>query len=194
VLGLWQIGSGGVEGSIESCALKVEVFGPLSGRKAEFHTRRAPGCEPRTNLINTKSQHHSSTFRNLPRCTLFVRKTEARDYFQHKTLQRLTNYRHPILWTHQNIMNVDTIPDFLEQTAGEAHSDLQPAFLEFEDLWERKLWHQLTDALVQFFNHKESASQRLPMYNKFILSFADKINQLKLVTLALSASLQCRSK
>lgn len=91
-------------------------------------------------------------------------------------------------------MNVDTIPDFLVETAGEAHSDLQPAFLEFEDLWERKLWHQLTDALVSFFNHKESAPQRLPMYNKFILTFADKINQLKLVTLALSSSLQCRSE
>lgn len=91
-------------------------------------------------------------------------------------------------------MNVDTIPDFLAELGQEAHSDLQPVFLDFEDLWERKLWHQLTDALVSFFNHKESAPQRLPMYNKFILTFADKINQLKLVTLALSASLQCRSK
>ncbi|CZR57522.1 related to 26S proteasome regulatory particle chain RPN9 [Phialocephala subalpina] len=88
-------------------------------------------------------------------------------------------------------MNVDTIPDFLAEQSEAAHEDLQGLFLSFEDLWERKLWHQLTDALVEFFNHKESAKQRLDFYRKFILTFADKINQLKLVTLGLSAAGQC---
>ncbi|KUJ14733.1 uncharacterized protein LY89DRAFT_686400 [Mollisia scopiformis] len=90
-------------------------------------------------------------------------------------------------------MNIDTIPEFLAEQTEKAHSDLQPLFLDFEDLWEKKLWHQLTDALIEFFNHKESASQRLDIYKKFILSFADKINQLKLVTLALSAATQCKT-
>lgn len=90
-------------------------------------------------------------------------------------------------------MNVDTIPDFLAEQSQNAHADLQPLFLDFEDLWERKLWHQLTDALIEFFNHKESAPQRLAFYKQFILTFADKINQLKLVTLALSAAMQCGS-
>ncbi|KAF7920071.1 hypothetical protein BELL_0007g00300 [Botrytis elliptica] len=89
-------------------------------------------------------------------------------------------------------MNVDTIPDFLGEQRDAAPADLQHLFLSFEDLWEKKLWHQLTDALVEFFNHKESASQRLPIYKTFILTFADKINQLKLVTLALSAASQCK--
>ncbi|KAI9643310.1 26S proteasome regulatory subunit [Ciborinia camelliae] len=89
-------------------------------------------------------------------------------------------------------MNVDTIPDFLGEQRDAAPADLQHLFLSFEDLWERKLWHQLTDTLVEFFNHKESASQRLPLYKTFILTFADKINQLKLVTLALSAASQCK--
>lgn len=89
-------------------------------------------------------------------------------------------------------MNADAIPDFLGEQRDAAPADLQHLFLSFEDLWEKKLWHQLTDTLVEFFNHKESASQRLPIYKTFILTFADKINQLKLVTLALSAALQCK--
>lgn len=89
-------------------------------------------------------------------------------------------------------MNVDTIPDFLAEQRDAAPADLQHLFISFEDLWERKLWHQLTDILIEFFNHKESAVQRLPFYRTFILTFADKINQLKLVTLALSAATQCK--
>lgn len=91
-------------------------------------------------------------------------------------------------------MNVDTIPDFLAEQRDAAPADLQHLFINFEDCWERKLWHQLTDSLVQFFNNKESEAQRLPFYKTFILTFADKINQLKLVTLGLSAASQCRGK
>jgi 26S proteasome regulatory subunit N9 len=89
-------------------------------------------------------------------------------------------------------MNIDTIPDFLAEQRYVAPADLQHLFISFEDLWERKLWHQLTDTLIEFFNNKESAPQRLPVYRTFILTFADKINQLKLVTLALSAASQCK--
>jgi 26S proteasome regulatory subunit N9 len=89
-------------------------------------------------------------------------------------------------------MNVDTISDFLGEKRDEAPADSQHLYITFEDLWERKLWHQLTDALVDFFNTEESAPQRLQFYKTFILTFADKINQLKLVTLALGAASQCR--
>lgn len=89
-------------------------------------------------------------------------------------------------------MNVDTIPNFLADQRDAAPEDLQPLFITFEDLWERKLWHQLTDNLIEFFNHPESAHQRLPFYKTFILTFAEKINQLKLVSLALNAATQCR--
>lgn len=89
-------------------------------------------------------------------------------------------------------MNIDTIPDFLAEQRDEAPTELQHFYLSFEDLWERKLWHQLTDTLVKFYIAEESAHQRLSIYKTFILTFADKINQLKLVTLALSAATQCR--
>lgn len=89
-------------------------------------------------------------------------------------------------------MNIDAIPDFLAEQRDKAPEELQPLVLDFENFWERKLWHQLTDSLVEFFNHPGSASQRLPFYKVFILKFADRINKLKLVDLALKAATQCK--
>lgn len=86
----------------------------------------------------------------------------------------------------------EVIANFLAEQRDEAPADIQHLFLTFEDLWERKLWHQLTDQLLEFFSTPESKSQRLPIYETFIISFADKINQLKLVKLALIASEQCK--
>jgi 26S proteasome regulatory subunit N9 len=91
-------------------------------------------------------------------------------------------------------MNTDTISDFLADQRDEAPEELQPLIIQFEDLWERKLWHQLTDALVDFFDNPGSAKQRLQFYKVFILKFADKINQLKLVDLGLKAATQCRGE
>lgn len=89
-------------------------------------------------------------------------------------------------------MSTDSISDFLAEQRDVAPEELQPLILNFEDYWERKLWHQLTDALVEFFNDDGSAPQRLAFYNVFILKFADKINKLKLVMLALKAATQCK--
>jgi 26S proteasome regulatory subunit N9 len=88
-------------------------------------------------------------------------------------------------------MSNDAIADFLSEQRDEAPEELQPLILDFENFWERKLWHQLTDALIDFFSHPESAPQRLQFYRVIILKFADKINQLKLVDLALKAATEC---
>lgn len=87
-------------------------------------------------------------------------------------------------------MDIDTVPTFLSEQREKAPDDSQHYFLTFEDYWERKLWHELTDVLAEYFQQEQSASQRLPLFNTFIKSFADKINQLKLVTLALSTASQ----
>lgn len=89
-------------------------------------------------------------------------------------------------------MDPEVIPNFLAEQRDAAPVDLQHIFLTFEDQWERKLWHELTDSLIQYFANEESQPQRLPIFNTFILSFADKINQLKLVSLGLRASTQCK--
>jgi len=89
-------------------------------------------------------------------------------------------------------MDVDTIPNFLGDQRDAAPEDVQHYFLQFEDLWERKLWHELTNDLVLYFQNDQSKKQRLPLYNQFIKTFADKINQLQLVTLGLSTASQCK--
>lgn len=86
----------------------------------------------------------------------------------------------------------ESIAEFLANLSQDS-TDLQGAYiLKFEDFWEKKLWHELTDSLVEYFNTKHSDDERLPIYKKFITSFADKINQLSLVTLALSAAAECK--
>jgi 26S proteasome regulatory subunit N9 len=90
-------------------------------------------------------------------------------------------------------MDPDKIPDFLAEQREQAAAEAQELFLKFEDFWEKKLWHELTNALLEFFRMPESAPQRLPIFRSFILSFADKINQLKFVSLGLMASTQCPS-
>lgn len=87
----------------------------------------------------------------------------------------------------------EVIPNFLADQRENAPADLQHYFITFEDYWERKLWHELTLTLVDFFNQSESAPLRIPLYNNFIKTFADKINQLKLVELGLRAATQCSS-
>jgi len=88
-------------------------------------------------------------------------------------------------------MDPEAIPNFLSDQRDEAPADLQNYYITFEDYWERKLWHELTETLAEFFNHPESSAQMIPLFNTFISSFAEKINQLKLVDLGLRAATQC---
>lgn len=91
-------------------------------------------------------------------------------------------------------MDPETIPNLLADQRDAAQPDLQHYYITFEDYWERKLWHELTDTLLDFFNQAESAPQRIPLFDVFINSFAEKINQLKLVELGLRAATQRTSQ
>lgn len=88
----------------------------------------------------------------------------------------------------------EVIADHLQTQRDDAPAYLQHYFLTFEDYWERKLWHELTDVLVEFFNKPESASQRLPLFKTFVVSFSEKISQLRLVIIGLLAASQCSCK
>ena len=88
-------------------------------------------------------------------------------------------------------MDPEVVQNFLGEQREAAPEELQQDFLNIEDYWDRKLWHQLTDTLIEYFNNPASASQRVALFKKFILSFAEKINQLQLVTLGLLAATQC---
>ncbi|GME79142.1 unnamed protein product [Ambrosiozyma monospora] len=60
--------------------------------------------------------------------------------------------------------------------------ELINAFYQLEDMYDRKLWYQLTELLsTSIYNNDNSKSIRLKLFENFILNFYNKINQLKLV-------------
>lgn len=93
-----------------------------------------------------------------------------------------------VIRTAEMAMDTDAIPNLLGDLRDQAPDDQQEYYIQFEDYWERKLWHELTETLDQYFSKPESAKQRIPLFETFIKSFAKKINQLKLVQLGLGAA------
>lgn len=85
----------------------------------------------------------------------------------------------------------ELIPGILAKHRDESPAAVQHYYLTIEDQWERRLWHELTLTLLEYFGTPESAKQRIPLFDDFIRSFASKINQLKLVALGLEAATQC---
>lgn len=63
----------------------------------------------------------------------------------------------------------------------ESDEELAPLFQSFDELYERKLWHQLTEKLTVFYKNDKSKTIRVRLFNNFIEAFKFKINQLKLV-------------
>jgi 26S proteasome regulatory subunit N9 len=90
-------------------------------------------------------------------------------------------------------MEVDIdIPDFLTEARNAAPESLQGSIFRMEDLWERRLWHQLTVELEKFFNDPQSAGSRMRMFKDFVGTFAKHMNQSKLVGLGLLAKEECK--
>ncbi|KAK9469836.1 hypothetical protein V1512DRAFT_257125 [Lipomyces arxii] len=86
-------------------------------------------------------------------------------------------------------MDIDhDIPTILSTLRNEAAAELVGEFYTMEDLWERRLWHQLTLVLVQFFDNPLSLPLRSRVYSQFVNSFESKINKLNLVSIALSTA------
>ena len=63
----------------------------------------------------------------------------------------------------------------------------QEDWLQIEELYTKKLWHQLTLKCLEFVNKPEvqKAQILIPMYQKFITDFEHRINQLSLVEMCL---------
>lgn len=59
--------------------------------------------------------------------------------------------------------------------------DLINSLYQLEDFYERKLWHQLTLALDEFYELPESKSIRVRIYDHFITQFQHKLNPIKVV-------------
>lgn len=67
---------------------------------------------------------------------------------------------------------------------------LRPKIMQLNELYSRKLWHELTVELEKKINDAEFTSQcpLLELYHNFIAGFADKINPLNLSLIAVAAS------
>ena len=90
-------------------------------------------------------------------------------------------------------MDIDVdVPSFLREVRMAAPESLQGSILQMEDLWERRLWHQLTLELERFFNDPHSSGSRMRMYKDFVGTFEKNINQSKLVGLGLLAKEECK--
>lgn len=57
----------------------------------------------------------------------------------------------------------------------------------------QRLWHQLTQSILEFFEKPESAPHQIPLYQKFIADWESKINKLSLVSIVLKAATHCPS-
>ena len=91
-------------------------------------------------------------------------------------------------------MDPEVVSNFLSEQREAAPEELQANFLQIEDYWDRKLWHQLTDVLLEYFASDDSSTQRVALFKRFILGFAEKINQIKFVALGHAAATQCQGQ
>lgn len=90
-------------------------------------------------------------------------------------------------------MDIDhDVPTILATLRMEADQELAPLFYTMEDLWERKLWHQLTATLKEFYTDPKSEPLRLRLFTQYISIFQRKINQLALVQFGLAAATKCQ--
>ncbi|KAF9410923.1 26S proteasome regulatory subunit [Podila epigama] len=88
-------------------------------------------------------------------------------------------------------MEIDSdIPQLLATQKRQAPAALQKYYDTFEELYERKLWHQLTLAVEEFVSKPESGPFQVALFQNFISDWESKMSQLKLVTLGVSAARQ----
>lgn len=72
-------------------------------------------------------------------------------------------------------------------------SDLVNILYQLEDYYERKLWHQLTLALDEFYEIPDSKPIRVRIYDSFISQFQQKLNSIKVVDFLLLSYSQDKS-
>ncbi|XP_030535486.1 26S proteasome non-ATPase regulatory subunit 13 homolog B-like [Rhodamnia argentea] len=77
-----------------------------------------------------------------------------------------------------------------------AHPELAEWYNALEDLYQKKLWHQLTLKLEQFVSHaaSQAGDMLIQLYHNFITDFETKINLLKLAHFATIVSRQYKEK
>ncbi|KAM5538780.1 hypothetical protein V8D89_007502 [Ganoderma adspersum] len=80
------------------------------------------------------------------------------------------------------------IDEFLTLAISETPQELHAFFESFRTLYSRKLWHQLTNRLLEFFDYPLTRPYRVDVFNKFVRDFEGKLNQLRLVEMGVKVS------
>ncbi|TFK26919.1 proteasome 26S subunit [Coprinopsis marcescibilis] len=80
------------------------------------------------------------------------------------------------------------LDEFIGTALSATPSELHPYFESFRTLYTRKLWHQLTLKLFQFFDEPLARPYRVDVFERFVRDFETRINQLRLVELAVKVS------
>ncbi|RDB18179.1 putative 26S proteasome regulatory subunit rpn9 [Hypsizygus marmoreus] len=80
------------------------------------------------------------------------------------------------------------LDEFVATALSGTPAELHPYFESFRTLHTRKLWHQLTQKLFQFFDDPLSKPYRVDVFERFVRDFESKINQLRLVEMGVKVS------
>ncbi|KAI0060076.1 hypothetical protein BV25DRAFT_1807834 [Artomyces pyxidatus] len=80
------------------------------------------------------------------------------------------------------------VEEYLTTAISATPTDLHPFFEAFQTLHSRKLWHQLTEKLDEFFDHPLARPYRVDVYTRFVRDFEERLNPLRLVEMGVKVS------
>lgn len=83
---------------------------------------------------------------------------------------------------------MDDISGILASLRLESDDEIAPLYYALEDYYERKLWHQITGVLDEFYHAPQSKGLRLKLFQGFVTTIAKKINRMKYVEFLLAAA------
>ncbi|KAJ2916365.1 hypothetical protein MD484_g4059, partial [Candolleomyces efflorescens] len=87
--------------------------------------------------------------------------------------------------TQPQKLNLD---EFIGTAVSATPAELHPYFRAFQNLYTRKLWHQLTKKLFEFYDQPSARPYRVDVFERFVRDFENKINQLRLVEMGVKVS------
>jgi len=82
-------------------------------------------------------------------------------------------------------LNLD---EFISTALSATPAELHPFLGSFQTLYNRRLWHQLTLKLFEFFDHPLSKPFRVDVFERFVRDFESKLNQLRLVDMGIKVA------
>ncbi|KAI9509911.1 hypothetical protein F5148DRAFT_977570 [Russula earlei] len=80
------------------------------------------------------------------------------------------------------------VEEYLITAISATPSELHPFFESFQNLYSRKLWHQLTQRVDEFFDHPLANPYRVDVYTRFVRDFEERLNPLRLAEMGIKIS------